>query len=607
MKRGLLGIFVLLTVFYFSSKNSYGQVRKDLGRSYVSAERWVKIQEYEKAKRALERIISDPKSSSEQVFYSKVLLAQIYSEGRELGKSLELYNSISSDREYDLPDEHVCKYLDLLRRNGLISRAIEVTKRYHSSLSLNDRFVNIESALNSYYQYYQSQKAGKFMEVSAVRTPSDLENSYAYGIIPYGSDYILLMNRYNYSNTQSFYTNARMILLSSHRKGSSSIMNTSFAQLGGFVQQGPATFFNDSKSVIFTANQYNKYNTGNRPYGSVNNLQLYLSTMRSNGQWTRPVNISNSFTRKASSYSFLAPSVDEKGKVLYFASDMKGGFGGTDIYYCKYDEKRNRWGTPVNMGDQVNTNGDELYPCVKNDTLLFSSNGLLGYGDQDIFMKKISATNEPAVHLPYPVNTQFKDTNPMFDSKSNTIFFASDRNSQKVGYVLEQVYSLVSSLTDLIARGGKLPVEEKPAQKDTTGIDQIKELVADKAKPSLKDTLDVIHFDFNKYIINKDQYRRLDSIYANFIANPGKYIVSIDGHTDVTGTERYNLSLSEMRAKSVMEYLIGKGIPKNVFEIQWFGFSRPLATCNKETETDKKCQEINALNRRCEVYIKRIK
>ncbi len=62
-----------------------------------------------------------------------------------------------------------------------------------------------------------------------------------------------------------------------------------------------------------------------------------------------------------------------------------------------------------------------------------------------------------------------------------------------------------------------------------------------------------------------------------------------------------------MRAKSVMEYLIGKGIPKNVFEIQWFGFSRPLATCNKETETDKKCQEINALNRRCEVYIKRIK
>ena len=152
MKRGLLGIFVLLTVFYFSSKNSYGQVRKDLGRSYVSAERWVKIQEYEKAKRALERIISDPKSSSEQVFYSKVLLAQIYSEGRELGKSLELYNSISSDREYDLPDEHVCKYLDLLRRNGLISRAIEVTKRYHSSLSLNDRFVNIESALNSYYQ-----------------------------------------------------------------------------------------------------------------------------------------------------------------------------------------------------------------------------------------------------------------------------------------------------------------------------------------------------------------------------------------------------------------------------------------------------------------------
>lgn len=609
MKRNLLIALVLVIYQAISATTSYSQTQKDLGRGYETAKRWVNIQEYEKAKRALERIIDDQKSTPEQIFYSKLLLAQIYGEGRELGKSLDLYNSVSNDSDNDMPAEHVCRYLDLLRRNGLISRAIEVTKRYHSNLSLNDRFVNTETALTTYYQYYQNQKSDKFITVNSVRTPTDFDNTYAYGIIPYGSDYLLLTNRYNYSEAQSFYTNAKMVLLTSKR-GSLGHSQETFAQLGGFVQQGPATFFNNNKSVIFTANEYNKYNTGNRPYGSVNRLQLYLSTLKANGKWSKPVNISTTFIRKASNYSFLSPCIDQDGKVLYFASDMKGGFGGTDIYYCKYDEKRKKWGTPVNMGEQVNTNGDEIFPCIKNDTLLFSSNGLVGFGDQDIFLKKISAPNDPAIHLPYPVNTQFKDTSPMFDSKSNTLFFASDRNSQnqKAGYILEQVYSLVSSLSELILKGGKQTTDEdKSAKKDTTGLSQIQELVTNKTKPNLRDTMDIIHFDLNKYFIRTDQNQRLDSIYAGFKSDPSKYIIAIDGHTDITGTEKHNLTLSEMRAKSVMEYLIAKGVPKNAFEIQWFGFTRPIATCNREMDTEKKCQEINALNRRCEVYIKRIK
>lgn len=604
MKRSL-SIIILIVCYTVTLFKCYGQTsKKDLGRVYDRASHWVDIQDYDRAKRALEQIISDQRSSSDQVFYSKLLLAKIYSEGRELGKSLDLYNSVSDDKEHDMPADHVCRYLDLLRRSGFVSKAIEVAKRYHSDLSLNDRFVNSESALNSYYQYYQTQKNGKYVEVSAVRTPNDLENTYAYGIIPYGSDYLLLMNKYNYSDAQSFYTNARIIFLSnkSHPDNSSS----SFNQIGGFVQQGPSTFFDNNKTVIFTANQYDKYNTGNRPYGSINRLQLYSSTLKKNGKWSHPVNISNYFTRKASNYSFLDPCVDQSGKVLYFASDMKGGYGGTDIYYCKFDDKRNEWGDPINMGDQVNTNGDELFPFVKNDTLLFSSNGLIGFGDQDIYMKKL-LTNEPSVHLPYPVNTQFKDTNPMFDSKTNMLFFSSDRNTQKTGYILDQVYSVRSSLSELILRGGKLLEETKSIQKDTSGADQIRDLVAEKKRLAFRDTMDIIHFDLDKYVIRKDQYHRLDSIYSGFMTSPDKCVIAIDGHTDITGTERYNLTLSEMRAKSVMDYLMKKGVPKIAFEIQWFGFSRPIATCDREKVSEKRCLEINALNRRSEVYIKRIK
>ena len=623
MKKYLSFIFILVLFQAISLSRSYSQIPKDLGHTYSSATRWVKMQEYEKAKRALERIISDHESTPKQVFYSKLLLAQIYSEGREPGKSLELYNDISNERDFDMPEDHVCRYLDLLRRSGFISKAIEVAKRYHSNLSLNDRFVNIEHSLNSYYQYYQNQTKGTFVNVSVVRTPNDLENSYAYGIIPYGSDYLLLMNRYSYSDAQSFYTDARIVPL---YKRNSSINAEVFKQLGRFVQQGPATFMNDNNTIIFTANEYSKYNTGNRPYGSVNRLQLYSSTLKKNGKWSRPTNISNAFIRKSSNYSFLDPTVDKENKQLYFASDMKGGFGGTDIYYCNYDEKRKQWGSPVNMGDKVNTNGDELFPFVKNDTLLFSSNGLVGFGDQDIYLKKISATTESAVHLPYPVNTQFKDISPVYDSKTQTLYFSSDRNNQKAGYVLEQVYSLVSNLSELILKNGKV-IDDKLAQngvndnlqlegnnqsnndlkasKDTTNNGQVVDLIANKR--SFGNSMNIVHFDLNKFIIRPDQYQKLDKLYSAFISDSSKVIIAIDGHTDITGTERYNISLSERRAKSVMEYFIGKGVPENVFEIQWFGFSRPIASCDKQVDMDNNCQEINALNRRSEVYIKRIK
>lgn len=618
MKRRLSLLLILVTFQVITLSIGYSQVPKDLGSSYSSANRWVKIQEYEKAKRALERIIADSKSTPKQIFYSKLLLAQIYSEGREPGKSLELYNDVANEKEYDMTADHVCRYLDLLRRSGMVSKAIEVTKRYHSDLSLNDRFVNIESALNSYYQYYQNQKSGKHIEVSVVRTPNDLENSYAYGIIPYGSDYLLLMNRYNYNDAQSFYTNARIIPL---YKKSASINAEVFNQIRRFVQQGPATFMNNNTTIIFTANEYSKYNTGNRPYGSVNRLQLYSSSLKKNGKWSRPTNISNSFIRKASNYSFLDPSVDADGKKLYFASDMNGGFGGTDIYYSNYDEKKQQWSQPVNMGDKINTNGDELFPFVKNDTLLFSSNGLVGFGDQDIYMKKISSTTEPAIHLPYPVNTQFKDISPVYDSKTQTLYFSSDRNNQKAGYVLEQVYSLVSSLPDLILNDGKIvdnkivlnggldssynPDSSTDAKKDTTNTGQVVDLVSNKSRSSYGDMMNIVHFDFNNASIRPDQYTKLDKLYSSYAADPSKVVIAIDGHADITGTERYNITLSEMRARNVMEYLIGKGIPKDIFDVQWFGFSRPIATCDKRSES--KCQEINALNRRSEVYIKRIK
>ena len=245
------------------SSEGYSRIPKNLGKVYKAAKELVYRQEYEKAAKVLDRIMGNQKSSPEQKFYSKLLLAQIYGEGKELNKALDVYNGISGYNDYDMPADHVCRYLDLLRRNGFVSRAIEIAKRYHIDLATNDRFVNIESALNSYYQYYQNQSSSKNIPVSTIKTPQSHDNSYAYGIVAYGNDFILLTNRYDFNQAQSFYTNAKMVLLS-NKRGKLEYSAETFNPPYGFVQHGPATFFNQAKTVIFTANQYMKYNTGNR-------------------------------------------------------------------------------------------------------------------------------------------------------------------------------------------------------------------------------------------------------------------------------------------------------------------------------------------------------
>jgi len=603
MKKYLLVLSIAILHHFTQFDKGYCQTPINLGKSYDSADHWVKIQEYEKAKSALEEIIADPKSNSAQIFYSKLLLAQINNDNKKLNKALELYDSVYDDKDRDMPAIHVCRYLDLLRRNERITKAMEVVKRYHEALSLNDQFINIESSLNTYDKYSQNKAKGGFITVAVVKTPNTPENSYPYGIIPFGSNFLLLLNQYNPNEAQSFYINGKIILLNNNEneKKSADSLNNSFTNFAGLVQQGPATFFNNNKSVIFTANRYNKYNTGNRPYGSINTLQLYLAEQNKNGKWSNPKNISFHFIRRASDYSFMDPSMSEDGQTLYFASDMKGGFGGIDIYYTSYDEKRKKWGKPINMGNQINTNGNEIFPYIKNDTLLFSSNGLVGFGDQDIFMKRISVSDEPATHLPYPVNTEFKDTAPVFNPANNTFYFASDRpdqTSNKSEYAIEKIYQLVSSLPQLILNDGKQLTEEKINSKNNTSI-------SSKTTPSLRDTMDVIRFDFDKYIIKQNSYTRLDSVYATYILNPTESIILIDGHTDVIGTQEYNMILSEKRAEVVMKYFMEKGVKKDVFKVRWFGFSRPLFSCNPLTDSDEKCQKVNTLNRRCEVYIKK--
>lgn len=151
-------------------------------------------------------------------------------------------------------------------------------------------------------------------------------------------------------------------------------------------------------------------------------LQLYFAE-RKNGLWS----ITEPFPFNSNEYSISNPVISKDQKILYFSSDMKGGVGGKDIY--RSDFVNGRWSKPVNLGDVINTAGDELSSFVDADNILyFASNGHAGLGGLDIFTVQLSGTNTGEItNLGYPVNTNADDFSIYLDDDGTHGFFTSNR------------------------------------------------------------------------------------------------------------------------------------------------------------------------------------
>lgn len=183
---------------------------------------------------------------------------------------------------------------------------------------------------------------------------------------------------------------------------------------------GPLAFYDNTRKMVFTSTANKTGNDGGR------SLQLYFG-QNINGTWK----IGYPFPFNNRNYSITDPWISEDGKVLYFSSDMKGGFGGKDIY--KSELINNHWTKPVNLGEMINTHLDEVYPYLQNSTLYFSSTGHPGLGGLDIFKaeKGPGGFMEPQ-NLGYPLNTNFDDFGIVVAATGNSGYFSSNR--KKGGY-----------------------------------------------------------------------------------------------------------------------------------------------------------------------------
>jgi outer membrane protein OmpA-like peptidoglycan-associated protein len=245
--------------------------------------------------------------------------------------------------------------------------------------------------------------------------------------------------------------------------------------------EGPIAFFKDGKRAIFTRNNM-KGNTPKKSDDGVIKLKLYSADAKGTG-WSNIAEL----PFNSDQYSTGHPSLSADEKLLFFVSDMPGGFGGTDIYVSKWEGSS--WGAPINLGDKVNTVGNEMFPFVDEvGNLYFSSDGHPGLGDLDIFFIRLdeTAAKGKATNLGVPVNSSKDDFGMITDAERKSGYFSSNRKEGGDDddiYKFERECELIEGCELLIAvydADTKMPLDHaKVVYKDQDGASKVLETDAE--------------------------------------------------------------------------------------------------------------------------------
>ena len=225
---------------------------------------------------------------------------------------------------------------------------------------------------------------------------------------------------------------------------------------------GPISFSKDNKIAILTVNQNEIDQVGGIKFSRLE-LKIYREK---NGEWSEEV-----FPYNNKTYSVGHGVLDQQGN-LYFASDKPGGLGGVDIYKSSY--VNGSWSEPVNLGSNVNTVRDEVFPFVSNNgTLYFSSNGWPGNGGLDIFYQDDQSSNSK--HIGNPINTNADDFGIYVDENTGRGFLASNRNAFK-----DEIYTISKPVYKIEAELTLSTCDNKPLAKQTIVVKNLKTNVEDK-------------------------------------------------------------------------------------------------------------------------------
>jgi len=385
-------------------------------------------------------------------------------------------------------------------------------------------------------------------------------------------------------------------------------------ELNSDVDEGAISFTPDGQTMYLSR--------ARREANADTGVEIYTSH-RSDAKWSAPVK----FEITADTLSSYAhPAVSPDGVWLYFTSDMPGGQGGRDIWRINL---RERVGSLENMGEWINTPGDEMFPYVRSDSVLyFASNGHPGYGGLDIFRAELTKSGGWSVtNMGTPVNSPADDFGITF-GEGESGFFSSNRGDNR-GY--DHIYSFVLPELKIQISGWVLDKDEEPVpnavirivgddgsnQKQVArddgsfsfpldrGVSYVmlagakgylnakQEFTSDIAEEDAEYgvdfilasinkpvVIDNIFYDFDRATLRPESKTALDEMAQVLRDNPN-VTIEMASHTDRKGSEEYNIDLSSRRAKSVIDYLISVGIAPERLQSHGYGKSRPKVITKK--------------------------
>ncbi|MGZ4034471.1 MAG: hypothetical protein ACXVP4_06365, partial [Bacteroidia bacterium] len=271
--------------------------------------------------------------------------------------------------------------------------------------------------------------------------------------------------------------------------------------------------------VCFNAEQNTMYITrvtyvlNKKDKNFVNLPKLYISTLKGKS-WSKV----KPFQYNSDSYSVAHPSISADGQWLFFASDMPGGYGGTDIYVCK--KEGDGWGKPQNLGEDVNTPGSEVFPYIRKDGMLyFSSDGHSGFGGLDVFSAtKIDSKYTQVKNLGAPLNSSTDDFGIVFSDDNTKGYFSSNRAGGKGS---DDIYSFVA-LNKFLSIAGKI-LFSKNINDPAKNAEVM--LLSDDGKMVGNATTDNTgFFKFDKLDPDKKYMVKLDETDARFVDKKKYYL-----------------------------------------------------------------------------------
>jgi len=581
--------------------------------------------------------------------YSMRKLGDSYMYLRKPKEAAEIYKYVV--KQENVPEEYFYYYAQALRGSGDYEGSKIWMEKYKEKAGKDSRITEFFEKKDFISAMFNLKKQYSLSKINFNTEFSD------FGAVEYNNELVFASSRDEGVSTKRKYAwNAQpfLDLYSVGKDGTVNQVEKINGDVNSIYHEGPATFSADGSKMYFSRNNYYENEKGVDKKG-INNLKIYRADLI-NGKWTNitGVHFNND------EYSVGHPSLSSDGEKLYFTSDMPGGIGGSDIYVVDV-QKDGTLGTPKNMGNVMNTEGNEMFPFIHDEgTLFFSSDGHVGFGLLDIFAT-ISDENENVVNilnLGEPINSSKDDFSYYLSSEGFDGYISSNReggvgdddiykftripplmlkgqifddannepienakvvltdaNGEEIAYFITEADGYYEHIVDrdanFVLEGTKEKYTKLSKEFNSFNLDREKELVVNLnvgLKPIedvvLLADLEVIYFDLDKSNIRPDAAIELDKVVSLMKKYPGM-VIRLESHTDSRANDQYNINLSNRRAKSTYDYIISNGIEvSRITEYEGFGETQLVNKCSN----DVKCTEAeHQLNRRTEFIIIKMK